>query len=190
MLKPFNSKGQYKTRVAGIQTPAHVAWHNMTQRCLSKTVHENLPTYSECELYYEWADFQVFASWWTNQVGSDCGWVLDKDILKQGNKTYSPDTCVLVPAEVNALFVRSRPRRGKHPVGVCYNKSNNNFTSSCKVDNKSVHIGSYATESAAFEAYRLFKESLIKSVANKYVATLPKAVYDVLLNHKVSDYKE
>jgi hypothetical protein len=51
---------------------------------------------------------------------------LDKDILYKGNKIYSPDTCVFVPQEINALFVKNDANRGDLPIGVFYTLTKTN----------------------------------------------------------------
>ncbi len=50
---------------------------------------------------HTWNDYQVFAMWYHSQVGHTLDYQVDKDLLTQGNRHYSPDTCLLLPSTVN-----------------------------------------------------------------------------------------
>lgn len=49
----------------------------------------------------EWLDYQTFARWYSEQVGAQLDYHLDKDLLSTGNRHYSPSTCLLIPHFVN-----------------------------------------------------------------------------------------
>lgn len=55
-------------------------------------------------------DFQSFAEWCQGQYGylkknpSGKYWHIEKDMRVLGNKSYSPETCMFVPEEVNSLL--------------------------------------------------------------------------------------
>lgn len=51
-----------------------------------------------------WKYLSNFKKWYDEHYVE--GWHLDKDILMQGNKFYSPETCCFVPFEINVLFRR------------------------------------------------------------------------------------
>lgn len=95
-------------------------WLCMVQRCYSEKFKEKRPSYSECYVAEEWRKFTNFKSWMMGQdwVGKE----LDKDLLVPGNKCYSPNTCVFVPARVNTLFSH-RAGNPNLPIGVCYRKT-------------------------------------------------------------------
>ena len=57
---------------------------------------------------------------------------LDKDILCKGNKVYSSETCVFVPARINSIILNSQNRRGDLPVGVNYNKKTGKYRAQYK----------------------------------------------------------
>ena len=62
----------------------------------------------------------------------DCeGKHLDKDILFEGNKVYSPDTCVFVDGVVNTFLNDCAATRGEWPLGVCWNERAKKFQSQC-----------------------------------------------------------
>ena len=70
-----------------------------------------------------------FRSWMETQDWK--GKHLDKDILVQGNKVYSPNTCVFVDSVVNTFLIDSAASRGEWPIGVYWNERNKKFMSRC-----------------------------------------------------------
>ena len=97
----FVGVGDYKTSISGRQTVHYSKWHSMLQRCYSHKYHARNPTYKDCTVCDEWHNFQNFARWYDkNSNGIDCA-ELDKDILIKGNKTYGPETCLIVTKSEN-----------------------------------------------------------------------------------------
>ena len=67
-----------------------------------QTWHKNNPTYKNCSVCEEWHNFQNFAKWfYDNYPNDDLKYELDKDIKVEGNKVYSPDTCLFVTKKEN-----------------------------------------------------------------------------------------
>ncbi len=69
--------------------PYYHRWTNILIRCYNKFSLEKRPTYVGCSVCPEWIYFMNFRSWMEKQ-----GWEgkhLDKDIITQGNKVYSPE---------------------------------------------------------------------------------------------------
>lgn len=101
----FIGVGKYATSVNGLPTTAHLRWHSMLVRCYGSKVKKS---YTVVKVSEEWFCYQNFAQWWeANDPGED-GWQLDKDILSAGSegKVYSPETCVIIPKELNFRLVR------------------------------------------------------------------------------------
>ncbi|WP_423172691.1 hypothetical protein, partial [Stenotrophomonas sp. CASM112] len=48
------------------------------------------------------------------------GFELDKDLLIKGNKVYSENTCIFIPAEINLLLIKREASRGEHLIGVSW----------------------------------------------------------------------
>lgn len=108
--------------------PSYNSWCNMLRRCYCSTSN-NDPTYAGCTVCEEWKYFSNFKTWYdTNYIE---GFHLDKDILVENNKVYSPDTCRYIPQYLNSLLTDSCKARGKLPVGVSESKPN---TSSGKIN--------------------------------------------------------
>lgn len=115
-------------------------------------------------------------------------WFLDKDILSEGVKIYSPETCCFVPREINNLFTKRRKCRGEYPIGVSFCKTTLKFKATISVGGKTTHLGVYNTVEEAFKVYKDAKEVYIKEVANKWKDQIDPRVYDALMNYEVSVY--
>ena len=178
----YIGEGDYKVRENGILNSIYNTWHDMIDRCYGNRVYK---TYEECSVCEEWHSFQTFAEWYEENYYEIPGEImnLDKDILIKGNKIYSPDTCVFVPHSINMLFVKSNSIRGDLPIGV--SKINNKYRAYCRIDNKQKSLGHYDTPEEAFNAYKQFKEALIKKVANDYLELIPFNLYQAMINYEV-----
>lgn len=73
----------------------------MLKRCYLSKGKERV--YSDCEVCEEWRDFQEFASWFDENYPNDGrDYDLDKDIKVEGNRIYSPETCMFVSRQENS----------------------------------------------------------------------------------------
>ena len=84
--------GKQKQKLIWI-CPYYSAWKSMLKRCYSSKYQDKRPTYKGCSVSDEWLTFSVFKVWMEKQDWE--GKQLDKDLLFEGNKIYSADTCVL-----------------------------------------------------------------------------------------------
>ena len=87
------ANGKPKQRIIWF-CPFYRRWVHMLERCYSERYQEKKPTYIGCTVCEEWLRFSNFKSWMETQDWE--GKHLDKDLLVEGNKIYSPDTCILV----------------------------------------------------------------------------------------------
>ena len=74
-------------------------WSDMLMRCYSEKYLTKYPTYKGCSVCKEWLNFQTFAAW--GEVNWIEGYDLDKDIKVEGNRIYSPESCMFVSREDN-----------------------------------------------------------------------------------------
>lgn len=184
--------GEFKrTVVVGgkhVVTKEYKLWSGMLERCYSVVYHQKHPTYIGCSVSEDFKYFQRFAKWCQSQVGFGLeGNHLDKDILDKGNKQYSADICVFVPSNINKLLVKCDAARGEFPIGVSWYKRDQKYQVKCR-DGYGVlkHIGHFLTPQAAFNAYKEFKEALIRQLANDYRGTLDYRAFDALLRYTVN----
>lgn len=133
--------------------PYYDRWISMLRRCYSAKFHVKQPTYKGCKVCDEWLYFSNFHKWMENQDWE--GKQLDKDLLLEGNKIYSPDTCVFVSPRVN-IFINDHGRaRGKYLIGVSWDKRNKKFRADCcnPFTKKKEYLGLFDTELEAHNAW-------------------------------------
>lgn len=154
-------------------------WANMLERCYSIKLQERYPTYSDCTICDEWLTFSNFKAWMQKQDWE--GKHLDKDLLIQGNKVYSPETCIFIDSKINKLLNTHKSKRGVFPQGVCFHKATGKYQARVSFNGKKKYIGEFETPDDAFEAYKEVKYTIIKDVALKQAEPLKSA----LLNYKI-----
>lgn len=143
--------------------PAYRTWHSMLGRCYSAKIQKANPAYIGCTVCEDWLRFSTFKAWMLEQDYE--GKEIDKDILVQGNKVYSPTTCIFVPKRVNQLFKNQTAKVGKHKLGVTWVSSNNKFRAQCCDGSKQVFLGNFELEDDAHLAYLQFKKGILIKVA-------------------------
>ena len=179
---------KYPSEVNRVKTKEYVLWTHMLQRCYSDSYKKKYPTYEGCEVSENFKSYEYFYEWCHKQIGfTDEGWHLDKDLLIKGNKVYSENTCVFMPAEINSLLVKSDKKRGKHLIGVYWCKKGKAFKAQVS-RNKGMqeHLGYFKTEIEAFHAYKQAKETFIKEQAEKWKSQIDIRAYNALMNYEVS----
>ena len=97
------------------KSEAYIKWHDMMNRCYNEKFLERNLQYRGCTGCEEWYNFCNFKVWYESHKYGDEVLDLDKDILFKGNTVYSPETCCLVPHEINTLFVNCKKNRGDLP---------------------------------------------------------------------------
>ena len=141
------------------------AWSDMLMRCYSKKYQERYPTYKNCTASYEWHTFSNFKNWMEKQDWE--GKQLDKDILFEGNKTYSADTCVFVTKIVNMFAIDRGAACGEWLIGAYWNKEKGKFQSQCKnpFTGKNEYLGRFTCEVEAHQAWLKRKLELAHELA-------------------------
>ena len=152
----------------------YARWCAMLSRCYSEEYQKKYPTYKQCVVCIDWLSFSNFKKWMEKQNWK--GNHLDKDLLIQGNKTYSPELCLFVSPQVNSLMVDSAKTRGDYPVGVTFHKTAKRFNAYCSVSGNQKHLGSFDTQEEASEVYKAFKYKLIAEVATNQDEPLKSAL--------------
>lgn len=149
--------------------PYYVKWVNMLERSLSARFKLINPAYTDVILCEEWLTFSSFRSWcvdYENKFGvSVTDTYLDKDIINEGDKVYSPDTCCLVSRDVNNVVQRPT-KGGLFPLGVYQDKRDIRIYAQCGGHiNTKRHLGTFKTIQEAHRAWQKAKVDHIESLA-------------------------
>lgn len=147
--------------------PYYRAWKSMIQRCYSTRYQERKPTYKGCSVTEEWLTFSNFKKWMEGQDWEDKQ--LDKDILFEGNKIYSAETCAFVTKAVNNFTTDRGNDRGEWLIGVSWNKEKSKFTSQCSnpFTKKYEYLGCFTCEEEAHQSWLKRKLELAHLLAAK-----------------------
>ena len=147
--------------------PYYKVWHSMIVRCYSKKSHKHSPTYIGCSVCNEWLYFSAFKQWMTLQSWENNE--LDKDILVEGNKIYSPKSCCFVPSTINSLMNDNKKKRGNRLIGATYRggAKGDRYEASISIDGLWVYLGSFGSEIEASESYKKAKTQNLLSKAYK-----------------------
>jgi len=138
-------------------------WTNMLMRCYSKSYLDKHPSHKGCSVTKDWLLFSNFKNWVHEQDWQ--GKHLDKDILKVGNKIYTPEHCVFVRKELVSLLNDNTSIRGVHPRGVSWNNHAQKFQATIKRHGKKKHLGYFSTAADASNEYIKAKVAHIRVIA-------------------------
>lgn len=163
-------------------------WVRMLDRCYSG----KLESYEDCTVTPEWHNFQVFSHWLDTKLQSwGCSSIspaLDKDILCEGlasGKVYSPETCCLVPQQLNSLFTSDLDNSD---VGV-YKRGSRYYSKINKREQGAIHLGSFDCIEEAKEVYWKAKTDFIMQTVDLYATLLEDEVLQKCIS-KVTELKE
>ena len=156
--------------------PFYQTWKHMLERCYSDKYQSKYPTYKGCSTYGDWLVFSQFKDWMEKQDWEDNH--LDKDLLIEGNKTYSPDTCIFVPQTVNKFTLERGAARGEHMIGVSLHKVTGKFQSRCRnpFTGKGEYLGLFTNELQAHLTWKSRKHELACQLADSEYVTDPRLV--------------
>ena len=179
------------TRIDGKKVKEYGLWVNMLKRCFSEKYQTLYPTYRGCNVSDNFLNYVYFYDWCHEQVGfgkvdeKGRSWCLDKDILFMWNKTYSEETCIFVPQEINKFFNEHGNARGEYPIGIHFDKASGKFKTQCAVNGKQQHLGLFNTAQEAFAVYKPFKEALCKQLALKWQHEIDPRLFNAMTNWSV-----
>ena len=138
-------------------------WKSMLRRCYSDKYQNKHPTYIGCSVCDEWLKFSNFKKWMESKDFE--GKQIDKDLKIEGNKVYSPNTCMFVSGAINSLLLDCAATRGIYPQGVHFDKSRGKYRSTIRCEGKKKTLGYYTTIKAAELAYLTAKHEIVKQAA-------------------------
>ena len=178
---------KYPSTINGRNIKEYVLWQRMLERCYSDGFKKKNPTYIDCEVSENFKSYEYFYEWCYKQIGFCVGgFELDKDLLLKGNKVYSENTCIFIPAEINLLLIKRDASRGEHLIGVSWCKRDKAFVAQVSRNKgKTERLGYFKTEIEAFNTYKKAKEVFVKEVAEKWKSQIDQRAYNALMNYQV-----
>ena len=177
--KGYLGIGKYKAKDEGGITKCYSTWRSMLRRCYDSKYKKGMECYDGVYVCEEWLDFQVFADWYFNHNFYDVGYDLDKDLLVRGNKIYSPETCCMLPSNVNSGLALPKSVSRELPMGVTISPKGRYNSRICTKEGGR-HIGVYDTPEEASAAYVKAKEDYIHSLAEKWHGKIEERAYQAL----------
>ena len=149
-------------------------WKGMLRRCYSSKFHQKRPSYIGCSVCDEWLTFSNFKAWMELQDWE--GKQLDKDLLKEGNKVYSPEHCIFVDSKINTFVIDRGNDRGECMIGVNWHKRHGKYISKCSnpFTGKREHLGLFNNELDAHLAWKARKHELSCQLANSEYCNDPR----------------
>lgn len=183
--------GPYNVNFSILGKKPYKTWFSMLKRCYDKNYYL-YPRYGGRGVVVSdsWLNFQNFAEWCESQPNfHKKGFVLDKDVISQGNLFYNKDSCIMIPQKLNGLFTTRVKLRGDYPVGV--SKKHSGYIAECHD-----HFGGklrsciLPTPEDAFEWYKLHKKGVIINVARYYYerGDINEYIYNCILKHEIVPY--
>lgn len=156
----------------------------MIERCFSPRWKRLHPTYINCRLHEDWKTYSRFKEWFDENYVE--GYDLDKDLLSQGTKIYSPQTCVFLPPEINKVILCKGKNNGLKMGVYKYRDKYGAILNMGYTRN----LGLFDTEDEAHDAYVRAKRKHIKTVAKYYYSqgAIKKSTYEALLNYQIPEY--
>lgn len=102
---------KYHARTSKKIFKEYATWKNMLYRCYSEKYEKRYGTHNNATVCEEWLCYENFYDWIHNQSNAEnflngSNWILNRKIIVKDNDIYSPETCCLVPRNVDRLFVK------------------------------------------------------------------------------------
>jgi hypothetical protein len=165
---------------------AYQTWVDLFKRCYNTDKASHAESYKSCIVDEFFHNFQNFATWYMAQpFHTEVGYQVDKDLLLKGNKVYSPETCCLLPKNLNLSLISNSQKRGEYPIGVT--KHGDKFTARVSLGGgERIALGLYGTPEEAFSAYKTAKERYLKTLATKWKDQIDTRAYSALITYEVS----
>jgi len=166
--------------VHGKPLKSYKCWVRVLERCYDPKYKKKNPSYNDVAICDEWIKFSNFKEWFDKNYVD--GYEIDKDILVQGNKVYSPDTCCFVPRRINTLLLNKQRTNTSGVIGVTY--KDNAYVATGHIDGKKKHFGRFKTPEDASAAYVRAREQYSTKVVTEYFdnGLISERVRDAIIN--------
>lgn len=141
--------------------PIYKRWKMMFERCYYEPFLKRQSSYRGCSVDPEWHHYTTFHDWLIAQPNWE-NLELDKDLL--GSKSYSPETCLLIPKELNNVLISSYSKSGDLPLGVYWETERQKYTAGVSYKGKRIFLGRYTTPELASAAYVSAKKKILLEI--------------------------
>lgn len=152
-------------------------WDNM----IGRTTNGRYECYDEVEVCEEWKDFSNYYEWFKdNWVDYDGRVDVDKDLIDKNSKIYSPETCCIIPHEINIgiRIADSAESRGT----VNWDKRRQAYKVRLNVYTR--HINTQRRKyKDALDLYFKKKDEFVKAMAEDFKDIIDKRAYDALMKY-------
>lgn len=187
--KGFLGDGKYQGSKKDGTDFVYGVWNNMLARCYDLYTQSKQPAYIGCSVCDEWLCFQNFADFYINHESYGLGYNLDKDFLGGDNKVYSPETCTMLPPELNVMISGTTASKNGMPLGV--NKIDNGYVARLSKGKEGrEYLGYYKTPEEAHRVYVEAKERYVKNKALEYANRIEWKAFVALMNWTVYPKEE
>jgi hypothetical protein len=159
-----------------IHTLSGQRWFSMLKRCQEGGGEQKkYPRYVGSTNQFEC--FGDFVEWSQQEVGyklrenvgkQSWAYCLEKDILGNGSKIYSPETCLYVPNAVNIFLTARNASRGDYPIGAAWKEKNKKFQAQVRDRNTSRYLGLHSDPMDAHRAWQLGKIDIGRNFALEF----------------------
>ena len=165
--------GKKKQKVVW-RCPFYNRWTGMIERCYSLKWRKKYSTYKGCTVCKSWLTFSNFRKWMITKDWE--GKELDKDLLVEGNKIYSPTTCIFIDQKINKFVLEQLKRKGEFLIGCSWSKQHKRFKANCNntFTKKYEFLGYFDSETEAHLAWKERKHELACQLANSEYVTDPR----------------
>jgi len=160
-------------------------WESIEKRCqVGGDQQTKYPRYEGTTNLFH--NFNEFVDWSRGEVGYDLrenvgqqswAYCIEKDILGNGSKVYSPETCLFVPNAVNIFLTARNASRGDYPIGVAWKEKNKKFQAQVRDRNTSRYLGLHSDPMEGHRAWQLGKIEIGRNFALEF-----KGWHDKLYN--------
>lgn len=162
-------------------------WYDLLKRCFPKSEYEKkqCQSYKGVKFYKPWLRFSNFKTWFDKNYIK--GYDLDKDLLSNGSKEYSPSTCCFIPRALNNLLQTESKSSQKEGHKRFFNKSKGIYEPKVCVNGKTKSLGKCYSEKDAIEVYKKEKKKLIDKTAKDFFdkGLISEKIYNSFLNYIV-----
>jgi len=140
-------------------------WRGVLRRCYSEKFYKTNPTYKGCSVCEDWLLYSNFRKWFSDNYRWDLDKMgikleLDKDLLVEGNKMYSPETCVFLPRLVNSFLSINYKNNISGVTGVSWDKNSRKWKSQIsKGDGHNTYLGLFNNIEDAKVSYKLARHN-------------------------------